>query len=140
MPYLELFPFTKKGEFIRTNLSEATPPEDSSNSINPDKPDPSLVDTPSTPSSDNKPITSKPDISNNPKSKNGAYTVTKAQWDYFEEHMDEIPDEGITYGGVKRLNLEEAAKWNQTVQDIMDGKKEVDLSQGVSHEEIVELW
>lgn len=72
---------------------------------------------PSTP-----PVSEKPDLSDNKKTPGGAYEVTKKEWDYFANHIDEIPDGGIIYDGQHRLNPAEAARWNQTVKDIMDGK------------------
>ena len=72
---------------------------------------------PSTP-----PVSEKPDLSDNKKTPGGAYEVTKKEWDYFANHIDEIPDGGIIYDGQHRLNPAEAARINQEAQDIMDGK------------------
>lgn len=123
-----------------SNPSEATPPEDSSNSINPDKPDESgtsLADTPSAPSDADtaKPITSKPDLSDHEKTPGGAYIVSSQEWDYFEEHPEEIPNGGIEYNGGGLLNPEEAAKWNQKIQDNWDGKTEHHLGENMTPEE-----
>lgn len=89
---------------------------------------------PSTPS-----VSEKPDLSDHKKTPGGAYEVTKKEWDYFASHIDEIPDGGIIYDGQHRLNPAEAARINQEAQDIMDGKKDVDLSEGLSDEEIADF-
>lgn len=91
-----------------TNPSESTALDD--NPTKPDESGTSLVGTPSIPSSDNKPITSKPDLSDHEKTPGGAYIVSSQEWDYFEEHPEEIPNGGIEYNGGGLLNPEEAAK------------------------------
>lgn len=52
-----------------------------------------------------------------------------------------ITDKGFdnAYGG-HTASPAEAARINQEAQDIMDGKKDIDLSEGLSHEEIIEPW
>lgn len=54
---------------------------------------------------------------------------------YFANHIDEIPDGGIIYDGQHRLNPAEAARINQEAQDIMDGKKDIDLTEGLTKED-----
>ena len=48
---------------------------------------------------------------------------------------DEIPDGGIIYDGQHRLNPAEAARWNQTVKDIMDGKKDIEWGENLTQED-----
>ena len=52
-----------------------------------------------------------------------------------------ITDKGFdnAYGG-HTASPAEAARWNQTVKDIMDGKEKSDWGEGLSHEEIIEPW
>ena len=52
----------------------------------------------------------------------------------------DITDKGYkdTQGGFT-YSPAEAARWNQTVKDIMDGKKDIDLSEGLSDEEIADF-
>ena len=83
-----------------------------------------------------------------------------------KKDTDKIPDSDLTYGQFREIygydvpdgatnitdkgfdnaygghtaSPAEAARWNQTVKDIMDGKKDIDLSEGLSHEEIIEPW
>lgn len=53
----------------------------------------------------------------------------------------DITDKGYkdTQGGFT-YSPAEAARWNQTVKDIMDGKEKSDWGEGLSHEEIIEPW
>ena len=83
-----------------------------------------------------------------------------------KKDTDKIPDSDLTYGQFREIygydvpdgatnitdkgfdnaygghtaSPAEAARWNKTIKDIMDGKKDIDLSEGLSHEEIIEPW
>ncbi len=46
-----------------------------------------------------------------------------------------ITDKGFDLPGRHRLSPAEAARWNQTVKDIMDGKKDIDLTEGLTKED-----
>ena len=52
-----------------------------------------------------------------------------------------ITDKGFdnAYGG-HTASPAEAARWNQTVKDIMDGKKEVHVDEGMDDSEVFEPW
>ena len=80
-----------------------------------------------------------------------------------KKDTDKIPDSDLTYGQFREIygydvpdgatnitdkgfdnaygghtaSPAEAARWNQTVKDIMAGKKDIDLSEGLSHEELI---
>ena len=46
-----------------------------------------------------------------------------------------ITDKGFNIHGGHRLSPAEAARWNQSVKDIMDGKKDIDLTEGLTTED-----
>ena len=46
-----------------------------------------------------------------------------------------ITDKGFDIPGGHRLSPAEAARWNQTVKDIMDGKKDIQWGENLTQED-----
>lgn len=62
------------------------------------------------------------------------YMVMMYQTDYY------ITDKGFDLPGRHRLSPAEAARINQEAQDIMDGKKDIHIDEGMDDSEVFEPW
>lgn len=51
-----------------------------------------------------------------------------------------LPDKGLTFLARHRLSPAEAARVNQEAQDIMDGKKDIHIDEGMDDSEVFEPW